>query len=164
MDESERGTRASPKRDPERQKNSEEWSCYEGNMDEQVALLNICKFILPQFGHRRTEWNLEEAVSGNLEKPVSGNLEESQEAHEDEEEEKQEKEERNDQSKEEKSKSQKNKSMEEKNKGKKQRYYLNDEDLTKILMEEDGEEDLSWEDNWELRCKHNHNWLASQAY
>ena len=66
---------------------------------------------------------------------MSGNFEESQNAKE--EEEKQEKEERSDQSKEEKSKWQKNKSMEDKNKGKKQKYYLKDEDPTKILMEED---------------------------
>ena len=37
MDETGRDTRAFPKRDPERQKNSEEWSGYEGSVGEQVA-------------------------------------------------------------------------------------------------------------------------------
>ena len=94
-------------------------------------LLNVCKFLLPQFGHRSTEGNLGTDALANEESQSSTyeHVEEEGEEHE------------NYQCKE-KKKSQMKKSIEENNKTKKQKHDLNDAFLTKILMEDDDEEDL----------------------
>ncbi|XP_064094815.1 uncharacterized protein LOC135207172 [Macrobrachium nipponense] len=98
-------------------------------------LLNVCKFLLSQFAHRSTEGNLEEDASENIEKSLV--------AHENaEEEEVQQEKTATDKSKEEKSESLLKNSMGEKNEVKNQKHYLKDEYLTKILMEDDDEEDL----------------------